>query len=107
MLPKIDVVKREKLTTLQELLPQYISSLKVKNGYDEDSFKIVHTNWEKIVGKVIATKSIPLKIDKGTLVIQVTSKVWKTELMYSKKMLLTKIEELLNSKKVQNISLRG
>lgn len=107
MLPKIDIVKRPPLFSLSDIIPGYISKLKVKNGYDEDSLQIIQDNWNAIVGEALAKKSSPQKVENGSLQVKVVSAIWKTELQYSKKMILQKIEKLINSKKVQNISFRS
>jgi len=107
MLPKVDVVKRDPLVTLQDVIPQYLSKIKVINGYDEESLSVIVKKWETIVGSAIAAKSKPLKIENKTLFIKVQSGAWKTELTYRKKVILQKVKELLSDESVQNISLRS
>jgi predicted nucleic acid-binding Zn ribbon protein len=49
--------------------------------------------WEKAVGPQIARHARALKVDQGTLWVEVDHSVWKTELHHRKRQILEKLNE--------------
>jgi predicted nucleic acid-binding Zn ribbon protein len=50
-------------------------------------------SWEKAVGPQIARHARALKVDQGTLWVEVDHSVWKTELHHRKRQILEKLNE--------------
>jgi len=61
------------------------------------------TRWEEIVGEQVAAVTIPERVSHGTLVIKVTSSVWKYELTMRKQEILQKIHQVTGSLEVKDI----
>lgn len=53
--------------------------------------------WEEIVGRQIAAKAQPLRVQEKTLVVGVVSHSWMTELTHMKTMLLKRIQEKIEN----------
>jgi len=61
------------------------------------------TKWEEIVGEKVASVTTPERISHGTLIIKVTSSVWKYELTMRKQEILSKIHQVTGSLEVKDI----
>jgi predicted nucleic acid-binding Zn ribbon protein len=61
------------------------------------------TKWEEIVGAKVAAVTKPERISHGTLVVKVTSSVWKYELTMRKQEILSKIHQVTGSLDVKDI----
>lgn len=61
------------------------------------------TRWEEIVGEKVAAVTIPERVSHGTLVVKVTSSVWKYELTLRKQEILQKIHQVTGSLDVKDI----
>jgi len=61
------------------------------------------TRWEEIVGAKVAAVTIPERVSHGTLVVKVTSSVWKYELTMRKQDILQKIHQVTGSLDVKDI----
>ncbi len=59
--------------------------------------------WEEIVGKTIAQKARPSHFSGDTLVIQVTSHSWMTELTLMKPVILENIRKKIEHCPIQNL----
>ena len=59
--------------------------------------------WEEIVGKQVATKAQPIRVQEKTLVVAVVSHTWMTELTHMKTMILKKIKEKIEGCPINNI----
>jgi len=59
--------------------------------------------WEEIVGKQVATKAQPLRVQEKTLIVGVVSHTWMTELTHMKTMLLKRIQEKIEGCPIHNI----
>jgi predicted nucleic acid-binding Zn ribbon protein len=61
------------------------------------------TKWEEIVGPKVAAVTIPERVSHGTLVVKVTSSVWKYELTMRKQEILQKIHQVTGSLEIKDI----
>jgi predicted nucleic acid-binding Zn ribbon protein len=61
------------------------------------------TKWEEIVGEKVASVTVPEKVSHGTLIVKVTSSVWKYELTMRKQEILSKIHQVTHSNEVKDI----
>ena len=61
------------------------------------------TRWEEIVGEKVASVTVPERVSHGTLIVKVTSSVWKYELTMRKQEILSKIHQVTHSNDVKDI----
>ncbi|MEP7235825.1 MAG: DUF721 domain-containing protein [Ignavibacteriota bacterium] len=61
------------------------------------------TRWEEIVGARVAAVTIPERVNRGTIIVKVTSPVWKYELTMRKAEILRKIHQVTGSQDVEDI----
>lgn len=61
------------------------------------------TKWEEIVGPKVAGVTVPERVSHGTLIVKVTSSVWKYELTMRKQEILKKIHQVTGSMEVKDI----
>jgi predicted nucleic acid-binding Zn ribbon protein len=59
--------------------------------------------WSEIVGESIAEVSTCIKVENGTLFVEVKSSAWRQELSYLKKEILKKIQSCTECKTISNI----
>jgi predicted nucleic acid-binding Zn ribbon protein len=73
-------------------------------GMEEDAKRYeAITRWEEIVGAKVAAVTQPERVSHGTLIVKVTSSVWKYELTMRKQEILSKIHQLTGSLDVKDI----
>jgi predicted nucleic acid-binding Zn ribbon protein len=60
-------------------------------------------NWEKIVGKKLSEKCIPIKIENNILILKSKNSIWRNELKLRQKDLLNIIYESTGNKLITNI----
>ena len=70
---------------LEKVLKNYGLENKVKNEQ-------LINNWEKIVGKKLSEKCIPIKIENNTLILKSKNSIWRNELILRQKDLLNIIK---------------
>ena len=61
------------------------------------------TRWEEIVGEQVAAVTKPERVSNGTLIVKVTSSVWKYELTMRKAEILKKIHQVTGSLEIEEI----
>ncbi|MEI8134638.1 MAG: DUF721 domain-containing protein [bacterium] len=88
--------------------PQYLSdvlSRMLKNFGMEENAKRYEaiTRWEEIVGAKLASVTTPERLSHGTLIVKVSSSVWKYELSLRKQEILSKIHQVTASADVKDI----
>lgn len=88
--------------------PKLISSLlsRVLKEYDlaENAKRYEALNrWEEIVGAQVAAVTTPERISNGTLVVRVSSSVWRYELTMRKAEILTKIYKATGTNDIKEI----
>lgn len=59
--------------------------------------------WEEIVGAKVASVTTPERIANGTLIVKVSSSVWRYELTMRKAEILRKVREVTGSHDVSDI----
>jgi predicted nucleic acid-binding Zn ribbon protein len=74
---------------LGPLVKNVISGLGLQKRVDE--YRVVE-EWEKIVGKTIADRVVPLTVDRGRLLVEVHSSSWLMEMKMRERDILRKIE---------------
>lgn len=57
-------------------------------------------SWDKAVGSVIAKHARALKVEQGTLWVEVDHSVWKTELHHRKRQILEKLNAAVGGKEM-------
>ena len=68
-----------------------------------DVIESVFSNWESLVGDVIATHTTPVKIDNGVLTLEVDDPAWASEMQWMSAALIEQIAEKLETDQVQSI----
>lgn len=61
--------------------------------------------WEKVVGKAVAENTTAEEVKHGTLIVRVSTPVWRNELALRKGEILNKLNEALGKKVIRNIRL--
>jgi predicted nucleic acid-binding Zn ribbon protein len=61
------------------------------------------TRWKEIVGENLAAVTVPERVSHGTLIVKVTSSVWKYELTMRKQEILGKIHQVTGSLEISDI----
>jgi hypothetical protein len=59
--------------------------------------------WDDVVGENLATKTEPVKIEHGKLVIKVSSPVWRNELQFHKEKIKSDLNDRLGKQIVRTI----
>ena len=67
----------------------------------------VLNNWERIVGKELARRCRPERIDKGTLVVQVSNPTLRTEIRFMESRILTALGSIEECQHIHRIALKG
>jgi len=88
------------LNSLADLLQKTLKSLQLEKPMKSYS---VWNHWEDIVGRNIASKAQPVRVQDKTLVVAVISHTWMTELTHMKTMILKKMHEKVQDCPIQNL----
>ena len=88
--------------SLGDLIKEYYSLHKGPNYMDEIT---VINSWSKVVGPFIASHTIDLSIKNKVLFVRVDSDALRSELNYSKSLLLKNLNELVGKEIVHEIVL--
>jgi hypothetical protein len=59
--------------------------------------------WDDVVGEKLASKTEPVKIEHGKLVIKVSSPVWRNELQFHKEKIKSDLNDRLGKQIVRTI----
>lgn len=59
--------------------------------------------WDEVVGEKLASKTVPMKIEHGKLVIKVSSPVWRNELQFHKEKIKSDLNERLGKQIIRTI----
>jgi predicted nucleic acid-binding Zn ribbon protein len=78
-------------TTLQGQLNRLLASL---GSDDADSVTGVFGTWRELVGESVADHVQPVRLDRSTLVVEVSDPSWATELRFLEATLCAKISTL-------------
>jgi predicted nucleic acid-binding Zn ribbon protein len=79
-------------------LKKVLESVLKENNFEEEieTYKIFSV-WEEIAGSQVAAHARPVRINQGTLYIEVDDPLWLTQLRYMKLDILRKIERGLKA----------
>lgn len=87
---------------LSDLIKEFIELHKGPDYLDEQ--KVIQA-WPKVVGPFIASHTIDLSIKDGRLFVRVDSDALRSELSYSKSLLLKNLNEMVGKEIVKEILL--
>jgi len=59
--------------------------------------------WNTVVGDVVSQVSVPVKVEKGTLIVSVKNSTWRQELSMQKPQILKKYEALFGAGVITDI----
>ncbi len=62
--------------------------------------------WNEIVGEQIARVTVPVRVEGETLVVHVTSSVWRNELVFLKRELIAKVNKAVQKDLIKDIIFR-
>jgi len=97
---KIGDARNNKIINFDNIIDNLIDDIKIT---DEIILNKVKDNWKKIVGNILFTHSFPDRIFKSTLFISVDHSIFANELSYYSKIMLKKINDFYNIKKIKKI----
>lgn len=86
--------------SIADVLKQTLQKMQIDQPMKKYS---IWNYWEEIVGKQVACKAQPLRVQDKTLVVGVVSHAWMTELTHMKTVILRKIQEKIEKCPIQNI----
>lgn len=86
--------------TLAELINEFYKRHNRENSLDE--MKIIES-WKSVVGGFIAAHTLDLRITKGILYVKVDADSLRSELMYSKTILLRNINRVSGTNLLKDI----
>ncbi|MEN6414007.1 MAG: DUF721 domain-containing protein [Veillonellales bacterium] len=86
--------------SLRDILPLTIKKLGLQKKYNAES-AIQH--WQEIVGEKISTHAAPVMVQRGVLLIAVSSPVWGHHLSMMKAEILSKINHFIGEKLIEDI----
>ncbi len=86
--------------TLAELISEFYKRHNRENSLDE--MKIIES-WKSVVGGFIAAHTLDLRITKGILYVKVDADSLRSELMYSKTILLRNINRVSGTDLLKDI----
>lgn len=87
---------------LGELIKEFFEQHRGSNYLDEMT---VVNSWSKVVGQFIASHTIDLSIKNGVLFVRVDSDALRSELSYSKSLLMKNLNEMVGKEIVKEIVL--
>lgn len=88
---------------LSDALKEFVSTNKLQTGLDKVNARDV---WNEQMGPAIAKYTTSLKLDGGTLYVQLSSSVLREELSYGKEKIIRMLNEELGKELVKKLVLR-
>lgn len=89
--------------SISDVLKAFVSDHKLQPGLDKVEIK---NAWEQVMGPAITKYTHAIKLERGTLHIQLTSSVLREELSYGKEKIIANINESLGRELVSKLILR-
>jgi len=77
--------------------------LKHLNAPNADVVESVFSDWERLVGEVIASHTRPKRIENGVLVLEVDDPAWASEMEWMSEELLRRITTNANTEEITQI----
>jgi len=90
-------------STMGDALKGFIDANRLQKGLDKIAIEEV---WHSVMGKAISKYTTAIKLDRGTLYIQLSSSVLREELSYGKSKIITMINEEMGKQIITNLILR-
>ncbi len=87
---------------LTSALDRILKSLK---GGDRSTTVTVFSRWTEVVGEAVAAHVTPLRLDGGTLIVEVDDPAWATQLKFLEADLLTRFGEA-GASRVERLEIR-
>jgi predicted nucleic acid-binding Zn ribbon protein len=89
-------------SALKDLLGDLLGDLGVESKIAECQAQLV---WEEAVGPALARYARPLRVHRGKLEVAVPSAVWRSQLSFMQREIVTRINELVGSQVVKELKL--
>jgi len=102
-LPDENYSKKDTSVSLKDGIDRLLNAYRLKGKYDEALLK---ADWEKLVGKMIASRTTNIYLNKKTLVITVNSAPLKNELNNAKERLISHINKTFKKNMVEQLVVR-
>jgi len=93
----------KEMASLGESLVKLIEELQIEKPLQHGRAMQI---WSEVVGKKIASKTEPVKIEHGTLIVHVKSPSWRNELQFYKQQIQHDLNEQLGEEIVKEIVFR-
>ena len=85
---------------IKDILSIYLA----KTNYKKiDETVKISSVWKKVVGEVIAKNTIVHSLENGKVTVQVSSPVWRNELIFQKNDIIQKLNSKLEKNKIKDI----
>lgn len=88
------------LRSIADILQSTFKSMHIDQPMKKYS---VWEHWENIVGRNIASKAQPVRVQDKTLIVGVVSHTWMNELTHMKAMILKKMQEIIPNCPLNNL----
>ena len=88
--------------SLNEVINELINAYRLREGLNEVR---VNEQWEKLMGKVIASKTISLSLHKSVLTVRLNSSVLRQELLYKREEIVQAMNKAREMEAIKEIQL--
>lgn len=92
--------RKGQTVTFKDLLPSVLEEMQIQDIFSIEELK---TDWEKIVGNLIAAHSMPDRIFKHTLFIAVDHSIFANDIVMMQKIIVDKINKLYSNHPIVRI----
>lgn len=76
-------------------IPEILEILQIQTLYQEQTLQCLIENWQEVMGKVIATHTQPISIEREVLWVATSSAAWAQNLTFQRQTLLKKLNPIL------------
>lgn len=90
------------MQSLRRALYSLLKSTGIELSVEQSKALLV---WEEVVGKSIAKNTEAQEVKHGTLMVKVSTPVWRNEIAMQKKEIIGKLNERIGSPVIKNIRL--
>jgi len=90
------------MQSLKQVMSSLLKSAGIDRSVEQNKALLV---WGDVVGKSIANNTEVQEVKHGTLIIKVSTPVWRNEIAMQKKEILNRLNERLGSAVIKNIRL--
>ena len=85
---------------IHKILNNILENYNLEKGVKEEQ---IFNGWEKIVGKNLSDKCIPVKIEKNLLVLKAKNNIWRNELKLQQNDLLNLIYDKIGHRIINGL----